>query len=187
MLLFSQISDITLSSILLLLFPQRTTSRTCLCPAVSTRSPVLCGDLWEILSLPAMKMERSTSSAPRWEQTGTSSTGRTLSRFGFELIYRASALGTVWRYSEEGEGAQPANQRHPNVRGSHHVHHRLQGQHRQGSPPASVFDCDWIQTRRSLSACFSLSCLIPILWTTSSLSRRRDPSTLPPSLLLWIT
>lgn len=61
-----------------------------------------------------------------------------------ELIVVSLPCGTVWRYSKESEGAQQANQRHPNISGSHHVHHCLQGQHCQGSTPRSVFDSDWI-------------------------------------------
>lgn len=112
-------------------FLQRTTSRTCHYPAVSTRSPVLCGDLWESMSLPATKMAKSTSSAPRLEDMGVLSTGQTSA----DLVWvncLFSSLWTVWWDPEEGEGAQQANQRHPDISGSHHVHHCLQGQHCQG-------------------------------------------------------
>lgn len=68
----------------LLLFLQRTTSRICRCPAVSTRSPVLCGDLWENLSSPATRMERSTSSVPRLVKS-----------WGFFLLVKHPA-DTVW-------------------------------------------------------------------------------------------
>lgn len=53
---------------------QTTTSRTCPYPAVRAKSPVLCGDLWESLSSPATRTERSISSVPRlvphWEHVG---------------------------------------------------------------------------------------------------------------------
>lgn len=62
------------------------------------------------------------------------------------LHCHVSSLRTVWRCSEEGEGAQQANQRHPNISGSHHVHHCLQGQHCQGSTRGSVFTCVWLDS-----------------------------------------
>lgn len=46
---------------------------------------------------------------------------------------------------------------------------------------------DRIQTCFFTGRLFFLSCLIPILSTTSSLLRQRDLSILLPSLLLWIT
>lgn len=50
----------------------------------------------------------------------------------FEPTVVVSALWPVWRNSEEGEGAQQADQRHPDISGSDHVHHRFQRQHGQG-------------------------------------------------------
>lgn len=53
--------------LLFFFFLQRTTSPTCQYPAANPRLPALFGDLWENLSLSAMRTERSTSSAQRWK------------------------------------------------------------------------------------------------------------------------
>lgn len=111
-------------------------------------------------------------------------------------------LLAVWGDPEESQGALQAHQRHPDLSGPDHVHQRLQGQHCKGenllteslpskNSAAALFSLRRSETPESIVQLFVFSpfpssCLTRRPSTTSRPSRRRDPSTRPPSLQSWI-